>query len=78
MRLAPHPDLSEGQRRVIALDYGMKDGVVEVPIRLSLFYYFERQLCLDLEDLEPARRQVVLLNKREIQALREQLSPAEG
>ncbi|MGH8159696.1 MAG: WYL domain-containing protein [Rhodanobacter sp.] len=78
MRLAPHPDLSEGQRRVIALDYGMKDGVVEVPIRLSLFYYFERQLCLDLEDLEPARRQVVLLNKKEIQALRGQLSPVES
>src|SRR5262249_46926235 len=29
-RLEPHPELEEGQRRVIELDYGVEDGVLEV------------------------------------------------
>jgi len=72
VKLAPHPQLSEAQRAVIALDFGMTDERVTVSMRLALFYYFERNLCLDLPDeaLPPERRQVVLVNRDEIEARR--------
>lgn len=73
VRLGPHPDLGESQQRAIELDYGMEDGVVEIPMRLCLAYYLERQLGLDLDPklVPPQRLQVILLNRSEIEALRQ-------
>lgn len=76
VKLAPHPELPAGHRRAIELDYGMDDGVIAVPMRLALYYYFERQLCLDIE-VEPARKQVVVLNRDEIEAARSGPSKAD-
>lgn len=72
VKLAPHPDLSAAQRAAIALDFGMENESIVVRMRLALFYYFERSLCLDLPDgsLAPERRQVVLVNREEIDARR--------
>ncbi|MBZ0223276.1 MAG: WYL domain-containing protein [Dokdonella sp.] len=67
VRLAPHPELPTGPRRAIELDYGMENGVIDVPMRLALYYYFERHLCLDIE-ARPERKQVVVLNRDEIEA----------
>jgi hypothetical protein len=71
VRLGANPHLSEGQRRALELDYGMTDGVIDVPMRLSTVYYFIRHFALDLDEatLPAARRHVVWLNRDEITAL---------
>lgn len=79
LRLGPHPKLSPEQRKVIELDYGMVDGEKSVTMRLSLAWYFERNLCLDLErdleiEIDPKRVQVILLNHEEIEAMRKRYS----
>jgi hypothetical protein len=78
LRLGPHPDLKDGQRRAIELDFGMEDGVVEVTTRLCLSYYLERQLGLDLDPskVPAARQQIVLLNRGELEAARTAIGPA--
>lgn len=81
LRLGPHPGLSPAQRRAIELDYDMVDGCVEIEMRASLMYYFERHWGLDLPEdtLPPRRRQVILLNRAEINTLRTELErPEEG
>lgn len=73
LRIGPHPKLGEKQRRVIELDYGMKEGSLEINIRLSMVYYFERNLLLD-EDaatLTPTRVQLSLLNRVELQKVQD-------
>ena len=78
LRLGPHPGLTPAQKKAVALDYGMKGEIREVPIRLALFYYFERHYCLDLEGLSPKRQQVVLLNRPHILAMLGSQSSADG
>lgn len=68
--LAPHPELDVPHRKAIELDYGMTDGKIEVPMKLALYYYFEKHMGLDLETTDPKRRQVIVINKAEIDALR--------
>lgn len=68
LRLAPNPALSAAQQRVVELDFGMVEGIVEIEVRLCLVYYFKRQMLLDLDPFElPAGRiQLVLLNSTEV------------
>lgn len=75
-RLGPNPLLEPAQRRAIELDYGMQDSCVEVSTRVCLSYYLERHLGLDLdiETLPPARQQIVLLNRDEVQDARRSVS----
>lgn len=70
LRLGPHPGLPPAQRRAIELDYDMVDGSVAIKMRSCLVYYFERHWGLDLpaDILSPSRRQVVLLNREEVDA----------
>jgi hypothetical protein len=77
-RLAPHPNMDEKHRRVTELDFGMENGVVEVPMRLCLAYYFIRQLNLDADpsSTPPSRQQVVLLNREEIDTLQKAMHDA--
>lgn len=77
LKIGPHPDLTDGRRRAIELDYGMENGVVEVTTRVCLSYYLERQLCLDLEPSKSAaaRQQIVLLNREEVETARMQSGP---
>jgi hypothetical protein len=77
LKIGPHPDLKDGQRRAIELDYGMEDGVVEVTTRLCLSYYLVRQMGLDLDPskVPAARQQIVLLNREELEATRTASGP---
>ena len=68
LRLCPHPGLTEEQSQAIQRDYDMREGVREIEIRLSLAYYFIKRMNLDLDDLEPARAQIRLVNLREVEA----------
>ena len=65
--LAPHPGLSEGKRRAIELDYGMKDGEVKLECRQALLFYTLKRLGLDSQASQaPEAQQIVLKNQAEL------------
>lgn len=67
--LEPNPGLSEGQRRSIALDYGMTDNKAVVPVRYALLYYFNKRMRLDVSAKldRPRERPVVVFNRTEFE-----------
>lgn len=68
--LQPNPDLAEGQRRAVALDYNMIEGKIAVPVRFALLYYFNKRLRLDVAERfdKPRERPVVVANQTEFEA----------
>ena len=67
--LAPHPELSDGKRRVIELDYGMKNGESELQCRQALLFYTLRQLGLTQEAQQaPEAQQIILKNRAELES----------
>jgi len=68
LEIGPHPDLSESQQKVIALDYGMCGGRVKIPVRKALLYYTLKRLGLDTgpSARRPQDQQIVLTNVDEI------------
>lgn len=64
LEIGPHPDLSDAQKRVIALDYGMRGGRAEIRVRKALLYYALKRLGLDTDPSarRPQDQQIVLLN----------------
>ncbi|CAH1686612.1 WYL domain-containing protein [Paracoccus sp. PS-1] len=65
LEIGPHPDLSESQKRIIGLDYGMRGGRARLRVRKALRYYALRRLGLDTppEARRPQDQQIVLLNE---------------
>lgn len=65
LEIGPHPDLSESQKRIIALDYGMRGGWAQIQVRKALRYYALRRLGLDTppEARRPQDQQIVLLRE---------------
>ncbi len=65
LEIGPHPDLSESQKRIIALDYGMREGRAQVQVRKALRDYALRRLGLDTppEARRPQDQQIVLLSE---------------
>jgi predicted DNA-binding transcriptional regulator YafY len=68
LEIGPHPDLSESQQKVIALDYGMRSGRTKVKVRKALLYYALKRLGLDTDPSAraPQDQQIVLLNREQI------------
>lgn len=68
LEVAPHPELSETQAKVIALDYGMRGGSAKIKVRRALLYYALRRLGLDTDPAarRPQDQQIVLMNAPEI------------
>ncbi|HZV18349.1 MAG TPA: WYL domain-containing protein [Sphingobium sp.] len=68
LEIGPHPELSETQQKVIALDYGMRSGRAKIPVRKALLYYALKRLGLDTDPTarRPQDQQIVLLNRTEI------------
>jgi predicted DNA-binding transcriptional regulator YafY len=66
--IAPHPDLSQAQRKTIALDYGMVDSVRVIQVKRAFLLYFLQHLRLDEtgSGRRPAEQQIVLANRTEI------------
>jgi hypothetical protein len=67
--LAPHPNLTAGQRRAVALDYRMKRGRIVLRTRQALAFYVLRQLGLDQTTSAPRAQHIVLVNREEIEPL---------
>ena len=65
LEIGPHPDLSETQRKVIALDYGMRAERAKIPVRKALLYYALKRLGLDTDPAarRPQDQQIVLLSQ---------------
>lgn len=63
LEIGPHPELSESQKRIIALDYGMRGGRARIQVRKALRYYALKRLGLDIDPYarEPQDQQIVLL-----------------
>lgn len=70
--IGPHPDLSETQQKVIALDYGMRGGKASIPVRRALLYYALKRLGLDTDQAarRPQDQQIVLLNQEAVSGIR--------
>lgn len=70
--IGPHPDLEVGAKKAIELDYGMRNGLLEIKSRACLSWYLERHLGLDLDPscVGPERQQIILLNRPEVQEAR--------
>jgi len=68
LEIGPHPELSETQQKVIALDYGMRSGRAKIPVRKALLYYALKRLGLDTDPTarRPQDQQIVLMNRTEI------------
>jgi len=69
VKIGPHSGLSEGQKKIIERDYGMKDGIAVIKVRAAFVFYLIRILRLEKGDIErPAKsQQIVLLNREEIE-----------
>lgn len=69
IQIGPAPDLADGQKLSIELDYGMTEGHLEIPTRVALASYLIRQLRLDGEqdNRSASRRQIVILNRSEVE-----------
>ncbi len=68
LEIGPHPELSDTQQKVIALDYGMRGGRAKILVRKALIYYALKRLGLDTDPTarRPQDQQIVLLNRAEI------------
>ncbi|OAI23930.1 WYL domain-containing protein [Methylomonas koyamae] len=66
--LAPHPGLSPQQQAVIADDFGMVDGLLNLQVRRALKLYVLRMLHLDTEHHDPKVQQIVWLNREVVPA----------
>lgn len=77
LKVAAHPHLSENQRRVVELDYGMTDGITEIPVRKSLLFYTLKRLGLDTDPnlRRPQDQHIVLKNAAEVQNAVERRAP---
>lgn len=68
--LIPNPKLSKGQKNVIALDYGMENGRLVVPVRKAILYYFKKRLRLDVAEAfdSPLETPVIIENHKLFEA----------
>ncbi len=68
LEIAPHPALTPGQARAIAMDYALGRGAAKLRVRRALLFYALRRLGLDVPaDARPPQQQhIVLLNRSEI------------
>lgn len=66
--IAPHPGLSEGQRRAVELDYGMNGGECSIEVSKGFLYYFLKRFGLDGDPSRkrPQDQHIVLVNRREV------------
>jgi hypothetical protein len=70
VEITPHPQLTESQKKVVAKDYGMRDGKAVLSVRSAMLFYVLKRLGLlrDPEKEKPRAQHIVLLNKDDVQA----------
>lgn len=70
IKIAAHPDLTPGQRKIIEKEYNMKEGMAQVTVRAAFVYYFLLRFRLDNPKSSGSfqNTQAVVLNYDEIEA----------
>ena len=68
--LIPDPRLSHDQRAVVASDYGMQEGTLQLEVRARLVGYLLQMLNINAGDIleDPRAQQVVIENRDDIKA----------
>lgn len=66
--IGPNPKLSEEQKNIVAMDYGMTDQILSIKCRISFLYYLMKRLGINKEDdgIPGEEQQIVVQNKDEI------------
>ncbi|MDF1594058.1 MAG: WYL domain-containing protein [Desulfobacterales bacterium] len=74
VKIEPHPELSESQKKIVERDYGMTNGLGIIKVRASLYFYLERHLGLDEKcaSRPPKEQQIILVNRDEINVIKRQ------
>jgi hypothetical protein len=70
LRLAPHAGLDASRQQALALDYGAREGVIELTVRRSLVGYVLQRLMVDTSrdhSGNPRAYQLMLLNRDEVE-----------
>jgi len=72
LSLVPNPKLKSEQQQALIEEFEMTEGVLTMPVRLSMSFYLIAHLNLDLDPAEnkPEKTQLVLTNGPEIEAQR--------
>jgi hypothetical protein len=75
LQIGPHPDLSDAQKYVIGLDYGMDKGMTQIKVRRAMLYYALKRLGLDTDPAarRPQDQQIVLRNRDEVLGTKERI-----
>lgn len=70
LQIAPHPGLSDNQRKIVELDYAMNKGLAELEVRKCLLFYNLKRLGLDVDPTlrAPQDQHIVLINDGEVHA----------
>ena len=70
IRIVADPRLNADQRQVIEHDYGMKNGVLEIPTRGKLVPYALKQLHIDPKEMldDPIAQQIIVENLSEVES----------
>ncbi|MBT6690401.1 WYL domain-containing protein [archaeon] len=69
LKIAAHPNLTPGQRKIIEKEYNMSDGVVQIKVRAAFIYYVLLRFRLENKD-DPRflkNKNAILLNYEEIE-----------
>jgi len=68
LEIGPYPGLSDAQKKVIALDYSMRDGKASMTVRRAMLYYTLKRLGQDTDPAarKPSDQQITLLNQEVI------------
>jgi predicted DNA-binding transcriptional regulator YafY len=76
VKLAPHPKLTESQKKVVAKDYGFTDGYGTITVRYAMLFYAMKRLGLlhDPEKEDPRRQHIIAANRKEMLAALEESS----
>jgi WYL domain len=68
--IAPNPDLTIDQKKIIERDYSMKRGKAEIIVRRALLFYLKRRLGVeDGAQKTPAAQQVVITKIAPVKAM---------
>lgn len=70
LEIIPNPELAPERQAAVAAEYNMRDGVLEMPCRLSTAFYMMSANNLDVEPgkLAPEKQQLVLRNRATVEA----------
>lgn len=70
IEIAPHPQLTDSQKKVVAKDYGMADSSMVLIVRYAMLFYVLKKLSLlgDPEKEDPRRQHIVVVNKEDVRS----------